>query len=120
MPYFERHIFVCTNRREEGNPKGSCAQKGSDALRDELKRQLHERGLKGRMRANACGCLDQCATGPTICVYPEQAWYGHVTPADVPEIIERHLLRGELVERLLLPNQPHLEPLLRRQRAAHE
>jgi (2Fe-2S) ferredoxin len=69
------------------------------AFKDELERQ----GLKGLARANAAGCLDACAHGPTVVVYPEGVWYGGVTPADVREIVERHLLGGERVERLLIP-----------------
>jgi (2Fe-2S) ferredoxin len=99
-PHLERHVFICTNRREAGNPKGSCAEKGGEAIRDAFKQQLHERGMKGRIRANAAGCLDQCARGATVVVYPEQVWYGGVTPADVPEIIEQHLLGGVPVDRL--------------------
>jgi len=101
-PHFEKHVFICTNRRDPGNPKGSCAEKGSEAVRDEFKRLLHERGVKGRMRANAAGCLDQCENGCTVVVYPEQVWYGHVTPDDVLEIIEEHLLPDRPVERLRL------------------
>jgi len=52
------------------------------------------------MRANAAGCLDQCAYGPTVVVYPEQVWYGGVSVGDVGEIIEQHLLGGVPVERL--------------------
>jgi len=44
-----------------------------------------------------------------VVVYPEQVWYGHVTVADVPELIEKHLVGGEAVERLMLPDQPHLD-----------
>ena len=108
-PHFEKHVFICTNRREPGNPKGDCASKGGEAIKDEFKRLLHERGLKGRIRANAAGCLDQCARGATVVVYPEQVWYGGVTVDDVTDIIEQHLIRGEVVERLLLPDQPHLD-----------
>lgn len=108
MPSFQRHVFVCVNERPPGNPKGCCKAKGSEAVRDELKKRLHEIGLKGVVRANNAGCLDQCATGVTVVVYPEQVWYGHVTVADVPELIERHILKGEFVERLMLPDQPHL------------
>ncbi len=109
MPFFEKHVFICTNRRDPSNPKGSCAAKGSEAIREEFKKQIYERGLKGRMRANAAGCLDQCENGCTVVVYPEQVWYGHVKPEDVSEIIEEHLVKGNLVERLLMPNQPHLK-----------
>jgi len=108
MPFFEKHVFICTNRRDPSNPKGSCAAKGSEAVREEFKKQIYDRGLKGRMRANAAGCLDQCENGCTVVVYPEQVWYGGVTVDDVAEIVERHIVHGEVVERLLMPDQPHL------------
>jgi len=108
MPFLERHLFICTNRRDPANPKGSCAAKGGEALKDRFKKELHDLGLKGRVRANAAGCLDQCEHGCSVVVYPEQVWYGKVTPDDVPEIITRHIIGGEIVERLLIPDQPHL------------
>ena len=108
MAGFQRHVFVCTNERAPGNPKGCCKSKGSEAVRDELKKRVAEAGLKGIVRANAAGCLDQCATGVTVVVYPEQVWYGHVTVDDVPELVDRHILKGEFVQRLMLPDQAHL------------
>lgn len=100
MPHFERHVFICTNRRDPDNPKGCCAQKGSEAICEAFKKELHSRGLKGRMRANASGCLDQCARGPTVVVYPEQVWYCVPNVEDVKEIVEEHLVHGRPVERL--------------------
>jgi (2Fe-2S) ferredoxin len=102
MPHLERHVFICTNRRDPSNPKGSCAAKGAEQVREAFKKQMFERGLKGRMRANAAGCLDQCEHGCTVVVYPEQVWYGGVTPEDVTEIIDEHLVAGRPVERLRL------------------
>jgi (2Fe-2S) ferredoxin len=99
-PSLEKHVFICINQREPGNPKGDCASKGGEAVREEFKRQLHDRGLKGRMRANAAGCLDQCARGVTVVVYPEQVWYGGVRREDVAEIVEQHLIGGVPVDRL--------------------
>jgi (2Fe-2S) ferredoxin len=104
MPKYERHVFTCINRREPGNPKGCCADKGSEVIAELFKVGLHKRGLKGRMRANKAGCLDQCERGVTVVVYPEAVWYAAVTPADVDEIIERHLVGGEIVERLVNPD----------------
>jgi len=102
MPYFEKHIFICENRRDPSNPKGCCAAKGSEAIRSEFKRLLAEKGLRGRMRANAAGCLDQCANGPSVVVYPEQIWYTVPRVEDVLEIVEQHLIGGQPVERLLM------------------
>ena len=99
-PHYERHVFICTNRRDPGNPKGCCAEKGAEKIRETFKKEIAERGLRGRIRANAAGCLDQCARGPTVVVYPEQVWYTCPTPEDAVEIVESHLVRGVPVERL--------------------
>ena len=106
MPGFETHLFVCTNRRAEGHPRGCCDEKGSYELLLRFKKALEDRGLKGRMRANKAGCLDHCETGATVVVYPEGVWYGGVTLDDVEEIVEEHLLQGRPVERLRLPPDP--------------
>jgi (2Fe-2S) ferredoxin len=108
MPSLKRHVFVCVNERAPDNPKGCCLHRGAAAVREQFKKQLAERGLRGQVRANNAGCLDQCAHGVTVLVYPEQVWYGHVTAEDVSEIIERHIIGGEFVTRLMLPGQPHL------------
>ena len=99
-PHLEKHVFICTNRRAPGDPKGCCADKGAEGVREAFKRLIHDQGLKGKIRANAAGCLDQCARGVTVVVYPEQIWYGGVTAADVPEIVAQHLGKGIPVERL--------------------
>jgi len=108
MPSFQRHVFVCTNERPADHPKGCCKARGGVEVRDRLKAELTARGLGKTIRANNAGCLDQCESGVTVVVYPEQVWYGRVTVEDIPEIIEKHLIGGEVVTRLLLPNQPHL------------
>lgn len=108
MPFFKRHVFVCTNERAPDHPRGSCKLKGSPEVRDALKAELKKRGISKVIRANTAGCLDQCEQGVTVVVYPEQVWYGHVTLADVSEIVEKHLIGGEIVTRLLLPDQPQL------------
>ena len=108
MPSFQRHVFVCINERPAGDPKGCCKGKGGVEVRDRLKAELKARGISKLVRANNAGCLDQCAGGVTVVVYPEQVWYGGVTVADIPELVEQHLIGGAIVDRLLLPDQPHL------------
>ena len=104
MPLLERHVFVCENRRPDDDPRGCCAAKGSPSIREALKRAAKDAGLKGRVRVNAAGCLDQCAHGVTVVVYPEAVWYGAVTLADVEAIVQEHLVGGRPVERLRLPH----------------
>jgi len=102
MPKRERYLFVCTNRRADGDPRGSCAARGSVEVQRALKEQLAAIGL-ARVRARVCAssCLDQCCSGVTVLVEPDHFFYGRVTLADVPEIIEAIAL-GKRVERLVL------------------
>lgn len=108
MPSFQRHVFVCVNERAADHPKGCCKAKGGVEVRDKLKQELTARGISKLVRANNAGCLDQCEHGVTVVVYPEQVWYGGVTVDDIPELVDKHLVGGEAVERLMIPNQPHL------------
>jgi (2Fe-2S) ferredoxin len=102
MPKFEKHIFVCGNQRPPDNPRGCCDPSGQAKLQKLFKQKLAECGLKGRVRANQAGCLDQCEHGPNLVVYPDAVWYGFVTEADVDEIIESHIIGGKPVERLVM------------------
>lgn len=104
MARFEHHLFVCENVRPDGHPRGCCAAKGAGEVRARLKELIDQRGLKGRVRANSAGCLDQCAFGVTLVVYPEQTWYGRVTPGDLPEILDA-IAAGRVVERLRIPDE---------------
>lgn len=103
-PFFQYHIFCCTNRREPGHSKGCCAEKGSEALRDYMKQRVKELGLPN-MRVNAAGCLDRCELGPTFVIYPEGVWYSCKNKEDVEALIRHHLLGGTPVKRLMLPGR---------------
>ena len=62
MPHRERYLFICTNRREEGNPKGSCAQKGSEELVKALKEGFKRRGAADRIDAALTAVLAERKT----------------------------------------------------------
>jgi (2Fe-2S) ferredoxin len=102
MAQRQRYLFVCTNQRADDDTKGSCAGRGSEQLRAALKEQVALRGL-AKLSARVCksSCLDQCSSGACILVEPDHFFYGHVTPADVPEIVDG-LVTGQRVERLVL------------------
>ena len=103
MSYYERHIFFCLNQRENG--ENACAQHGAQAGFDHCKSRVQAETLAGPggVRVNKAGCLDRCAGGPVAVVYPEAVWYTYVDQHDVDEIIDSHLKRGVVVERLRLP-----------------
>jgi (2Fe-2S) ferredoxin len=106
VPRPERHILVCLNARPPGNPKGSCAEKGSEALADRMKALLRERGLADRVILSRTSCLKHCSRGITVAVYPDNVWYGGVTQGDLDEICESQLAAGRPIERLRMPDIP--------------
>jgi (2Fe-2S) ferredoxin len=73
-------------------------------MRDYLKQRVKERGLggPGGVRVNTAGCMDRCDKGPVLVVYPEAVWYTFVDTEDIDEILEKHILGDEVVERLLV------------------
>src|SRR5258708_6290503 len=98
MPKPDHHVLVCTNTRPPGNPKGSCGQKGSEALADELKAMVKARGLGDRVMVSRTSCLKHCSRGITVAVQPGNVWYAGVRAEDLAEVCARHLEAGETVE----------------------
>lgn len=100
--HFKYHVFFCTNQREGG--EACCNNHGASAMRDYCKQRVKALGaaIPDKVRINNAGCLDRCDMGPVIVVYPEATWYTYVDKEDIDEIIDRHLAKGEIVERLLI------------------
>jgi (2Fe-2S) ferredoxin len=100
MSYYRRHVFFCCNTREP--PEACCANHGSPELQAYAKERIKALGENGagRVRINKAGCLDRCDEGPVLVVYPDAVWYTYVDRADIDEIIDRHVIGGEIVERL--------------------
>ena len=101
--YYERHIFFCLNERKNG--EDCCANHQAQVGFERCKLQIKAAGLsgKGQVRVNKAGCLDRCAAGPVVVVYPEAVWYTFVDATDIDEIVESHLKNGKVVERLVVP-----------------
>lgn len=100
MSYFERHILFCTNQREPGND--SCNNHGAKAMCGVAKDKVKALGLNGpgKVRVSSAGCLGRCENGPVAVVYPEAIWYTYVDEQDIEEIVESHLAKGQVVDRL--------------------
>ena len=100
MSYYRHHVFFCLNQRD--NAEKCCADAGAADLQSYAKGRIKSLGLsgKGEIRINKAGCLDRCEEGPVLVVYPDNVWYTYIDREDIDEIIDRHLVKGEIVERL--------------------
>ena len=100
MSYYQHHVFVCTNLREDGSQ--CCQQHNAKEMRDYMKKRSKELGLvrTGQVRINTAGCLNRCELGPVMVVYPEAVWYSFIDEEDIDEILKEHLVKGNIVDRL--------------------
>lgn len=113
--FYDTHIFCCVNERPKGHPRGCCADRGGKELHAQFKKRAKELGIKN-IRVNQSGCLERCELGPTVVIYPEGTWYNVETIDDVEEVLTKHILNGERVDRLYLEaDQKRPKPKLRNQ-----
>jgi len=96
----KKHIFVCSSSRMTGQMKGVCIQQESASIINLFIEEVQERGLDGNVMVTNTGCLQICDKGPIVIVYPDNVWYGKVSPDDVEEIMDSHIEGGEVVKRL--------------------
>ena len=96
------HVFICTSCRINGVQKGFCHSKDSVDLVQRLMDEIEERDLHDQVMVTNTGCFGICDKGPIMVVYPEGAWYGNVTKADIERIVEQHLENDEKVEELII------------------
>jgi (2Fe-2S) ferredoxin len=101
MDRIDKYVFICLNQRPPGHPKGSCMDRGAADVFNAFREEQGDRLLTG-VKVVASGCVEGCLAGPTVLVVPDNVWYGGVTEADVPLIVEQHLIGGEPVEMLRL------------------
>lgn len=78
-----------------------CTSSGSPALIKAMEAEIAKKGLADEIKVVQTGCFGLCALGPIMIVYPEGTFYSRVTMEDIPEIVEEHLLKGRVVERLV-------------------
>ena len=105
MSYYQHHLFFCNNQRAPG-ARTCCNDKGATQARDHAKARIAQLRLNqpGKVRVNQAGCMERCEEGPCLAIYPQGVWYTYRSTADIEEIIERHIVGGQIVERLRLPD----------------
>ena len=98
--YYRYHLFFCINKRPDGGP--CCGSGPALECRDYAKQRVKELGdaIEGNVRVNVAGCMNRCAEGPLLVIYPEAVWYRYGSLEDIDEIISSHLCGGRVVERL--------------------
>ncbi len=93
MDFYRSHVLVCGGT--------GCTSSGSGEIIEQFEVSIAEKGLEKEVKVVRTGCFGLCEAGPIIIVYPEGAFYSRISAKDVPEIVEEHLLKGRIVERLL-------------------
>ena len=93
MNFVRSHILVCTGT--------GCSSSNSPKIIEAFERELKAQGMEQEARVVKTGCFGLCAMGPVVLVYPEGAFYTHVTPDDAAEIVSEHIVKGRIVQRLL-------------------
>jgi (2Fe-2S) ferredoxin len=100
MSYYTHHVFFCLNEREDGS--ACCGRHQAAEMQQHAKARIKQMGRDGPggVRINKAGCMDRCDEGPCIVIYPEAVWYTYVDRHDIDEIIDVHLVKGRVVDRL--------------------
>jgi len=79
----------------------ACISSGALKVKEALVQELQKNGLEKEVKLVETGCVGPCNLGPLLVVYPEGVFYQNLVPEDARELVEEHLLKGRVVERLL-------------------
>jgi NADP-reducing hydrogenase subunit HndC len=93
MQIFRSHVLICGGT--------GCTSSGSVTIQEVLKKELKKYKLENEVKVVQTGCFGLCEIGPIMVIYPEGAFYCRVRPEDIPELVEEHMVKGRILERLL-------------------
>jgi (2Fe-2S) ferredoxin len=98
--FYQHHVFFCINARDDG--RACCADRGAKEAQAHAKQRMKQLNMngQGKVRINKAGCLDRCEEGPVMVIYPQGTWYTYVDKEDIDDIIDTHLVGGQIVDRL--------------------
>ena len=101
MDFYRSHVLICAGT--------GCSSSGSAEIIEKMTEELKKNGLEKEVKIVRTGCFGLCEVGPIMVIYPEGAFYSRIQPADVPEIVTEHLLKGRIVERLVYKDEKSME-----------
>ncbi|MGO8879324.1 MAG: NADH-ubiquinone oxidoreductase-F iron-sulfur binding region domain-containing protein [Desulfomonilaceae bacterium] len=96
-PYYRMQIMMCAGT--------GCIASGSLDVKNALERELAKRNLQNEVQIVMTGCNGFCAMGPLVVIYPDGIFYNQVKPEHAPVIVEEHILKGRVVEKLLFKDE---------------
>ncbi len=96
-PYYRMQIMMCAGT--------GCIASGSLDVKNALERELVKRNLQNEVQIVMTGCNGFCAMGPLVVIYPDGIFYNQVKPEHAPVIVEEHILKGRVVEKLLFKDE---------------
>jgi (2Fe-2S) ferredoxin len=118
MNSIKYRVFVCTKQRSANNPEGCCCNVGALEIYQAFQAEVQRRNLADRVEVRSSGCLDHCAAGAVVLVsklngsepswlptkiqkrvLQNKHWYARLTVEDIPEIVDRHFVYGQPLER---------------------
>lgn len=122
-------VFVCTKQRSADDPEGCCCNAGALELYQGFQAEIERRQLGDRIEVRQSGCLDRCESGAVALVcqprqhefawlpaklrlklkrffMPQRCLYGHLTGADISEIVNSHLVQGRVLKRCQISTHP--------------
>jgi len=100
---YKSHVLIC------GGPE--CSKSGIAEINKQFEKLLREKSIENEVKILKTDCFGLCEKGPIIVVYPEGTIYSEVTPEDIKEIVEEHLVNGRIVKRLTLGGKEAKEAL---------
>ena len=91
--FYRSHVLICTGT--------GCVSSGASKIQTVLAEELEKHNLQDEIKVVETGCHGFCEKGPIMIVYPEGVFYCRIKPEDIGQIVEEHLLKGRIVDRLL-------------------
>lgn len=89
MTYYQKHVFICTNQKEDG--KKCCTQINGENAWKWLKAEITKREQHGpgKIRVSRSGCLGRCSEGPWVVCYPAGQWFNYQSQEDLQQIADK-------------------------------
>jgi (2Fe-2S) ferredoxin len=100
--FYEKHVFVCENKRDPSAPRPSCGANHAVQLRNFMKEKAKVMCAGRNIRINGAGCLDRCEEGPSVVSYPEGDWFRIENEEQALQFISEYLVDGKMPANLLM------------------